>query len=105
MTSWYLNMTIKTEVRKIPFGVACRKPNIGDPKWYVEVPDMEGVFSSGDTQEEAIENLIEAFKNHTLNNPITKEQELVMDNMGHMWSPGYQGFSFKVVSADLTVEV
>lgn len=91
-------------ISNVPFAVACREPNKGDPKWYVEVPDMDGVFSSGDTQEEAIENLIEAFKNHTLTNPLTVEQILMLDGMHHMWSPGYQGFSFKVTTAELTVD-
>lgn len=93
-----------TTITKVPFAVACRKPNEGDPKWYVEVPDMDGVFSSGATQEEAIENLIEGFKNHAATNPLTVEQILSLDSMHHMWTPGYQGYSFKITAAELTVD-
>lgn len=98
-------MTTKTEVRTIPFAVALRAPTEGHPKWYAETPGHDGCFSDGDTQEEAFENLCLAFHNFTFDEPL-KEKDLVnLDSMAPMWSPGYQGWIFKIGSAALTVEV
>ena len=41
-----INPRNKTE-RLNTFAAAYREPNAGDPNWYVEIPGIEGCFSSG----------------------------------------------------------
>ena len=82
----------------LPFAAAFREPNKGDPKWYVEVPNIDGVFSSGETLDEAKENICIALRNHSQDKPLGLYEVMQMDNMEHMWDKGYQGYQFHILT-------
>lgn len=93
-----INPRNKTE-RLNTFAAAYREPNAGDPNWYVEIPGIEGCFSSGKTLEEAQENIKEALISLSLKRPLTLAEIMRMDNMEYMYQKGYQGFHFIIGTA------
>ena len=93
-----INPRNKTE-RLNTFAAAYREPNAGDPNWYVEIPGIEGCFSSGKTLEEAQENIKEALISLSLKRPLTLAEIMRMDNMEYMYQKGYQGFQFMIGTA------
>lgn len=97
-------MRRNTIVRNLSFLVALRPPTEGHPKWYAETPSHEGCFSDGDTVDEATENFKLAFHNYTFDEPLTRKDLVNLDSMAPMWTPEYQGYTFKITSTDLTVE-
>lgn len=86
------------------FLAAYRPPTVGDPNWYVEIPGVEGCFSSGKTRDEAGENIIEALTNHSLKKPLSIREVMQMDSMKYMYKSGYQGFEFIIGTAIVQVQ-
>ena len=87
-----------TVERKLPFAAVFREPNKGDPKWYVEIPNINGVFSSGETLAEAKENIRIALRNHSQDKPLSIYEVIQMDSMEHMWNSGYQGYQVHILT-------
>lgn len=91
--------------RSIACMYALRKPTEGDPNWYAELMSIDGIFTSGKTKEEAIENIEMVIQNHVDDNPNDQVTIHQFDPAKVIWSGEYSGYEFKMYSAKVAAVI